>query len=212
MKNIIVGLTGQTGAGKSTVSGAMEKCGCGIINADKIAREIVEPKTDCLKMLTNAFGCDIINKDGSLNRKRLAEKAFSSAENTKLLNEITHPYIVKLTKQRISELFAKGYKIVVFDAPQLFESESDKFCDIIVSVTASQRCRLARIVSRDNISEEQALARMKAQLSEEYFKEHSDYTINGEKDINDVMSEAESLVEAIKNGDISQIKKGRSCE
>lgn len=198
MKNIVIGLTGQTGAGKSTVSGVMEKYGCGIINADKIAREVVEPKTDCLKMLTNAFGCDIINEDGSLNRKRLAKKAFSSEKNTKLLNEITHPYIIRLTKQRISELFAEGYKIVVFDAPQLFESESNKLCDIIISVLASKKCRLARIVSRDSISEEQALARMKVQLSEEYFKEHSDYTINGEQNIDNVISEVESLVEAIK--------------
>lgn len=169
MKKIVIGLTGQTGAGKSTASNAMKKCGCGIIDADKIAREAVEPKTACLKMLTNAFGCDIINEDGSLNRKKLAEKAFSSKENTQLLNEITHPYIVELTKQRIAEYFASGCNIVVFDAPQLFESGSDKLCDIIVSVIASQECRLARIISRDGVSREQALSRMKVQLSEEYF-------------------------------------------
>ncbi len=201
MKNIVIGLTGQTGAGKSTVSSAMEKCGCGIINADKIAREVVEPKTDCIKMLTNAFGCDIINQDGGLNRKKLAEKAFSSAENTELLNAITHPHILKLTKQRIAEYFSNGCKIVVFDAPQLFESGSDKLCDIIVSVTASQECRLKRIIDRDGISREQALARMKVQLSEEYFKEHSDYIINGEQDINTVAREAADFIEAVKNGE-----------
>lgn len=200
MKNIVIGLTGQTGAGKSTVSNAMKKCGCAVIDADKIAREVVEPKTDCLKMLTKAFGCDIINEDGTLNRKKLAEKAFSSKENTKLLNEITHPYIIRLTKQRIAEFFARGYNIVVFDAPQLFESGSDKLCDIIVSVTASQKCRLERIISRDGISEKQVLARMRVQLSEEYFRKHSDYIINGEQDINAVISEAENLVQALKSG------------
>lgn len=201
MKKIVIGLTGQTGAGKSTVSNAMKKCGCGIIDADKIAREAVEPKTACLKMLTNAFGCDIINKDGSLNRKKLAEKAFSSKENTQLLNEITHPYIVELTKQRIAEYFASGCNIVVFDAPQLFESGSDKLCDIIVSVIASQECRLARIISRDGISREQALSRMKVQLSEEYFKRHSDYIINGEQDINTVTGEAETFIKSVRCGD-----------
>lgn len=75
-EKIVIGLTGQTGAGKSTASNAMKNCGCGIIDADKIAREAVEPKTACLKMLTNAFGCDIINEDGSLNRKSLPEKHF----------------------------------------------------------------------------------------------------------------------------------------
>lgn len=201
MKKIVIGLTGQTGAGKSTASNAMKKCGCGIIDADKIAREAVEPKTACLKMLTNAFGCDIINKDGSLNRKKLAEKAFSSKENTQLLNEITHPYIVELTKQRIAEYFASGCNIVVFDAPQLFESGSDKLCDIIVSVIASQECRLARIISRDGISREQALSRMKVQLSEEYFKRHSDYIINGEQDINTVIGEAEIFIKSVRCGD-----------
>lgn len=208
MRNIVIGLTGQTGAGKSTVSAAMEKCGCGIIDADKISRELVEPKTDCLKMLTNAFGCDIINKDGSLNRKKLAEKAFSSKENTKLLNEITHPYIVKLTKQRIAEYFANGCDIVVFDAPQLFESGSDKLCDIIVSVIASQECRLERIILRDGISEEQALARMKVQLSEEYFRKHSDYIIDGEKDIKVVINEAAAFIQSVKNGKFPYYKKG----
>lgn len=201
MKKIVIGLTGQTGAGKSTVSNAMKKCGCGIIDADKIAREAVEPKTACLKMLTNDFGCDIINKDGSLNRKKLAEKAFSSKENTQLLNEITHPYIVELTKQRIAEYFASGCNIVVFDAPQLFESGSDKLCDIIVSVIASQECRLARIISRDGVSREQALSRMKVQLSEEYFKRHSDYIINGEQDINTVIGEAEIFIKSVRCGD-----------
>lgn len=201
MKNIVIGLTGQTGAGKSTVSSIMKKCGCGIIDADKIAREVVEPETACLKMLTNAFGCDIINKDGSLNRKRLAEKAFSSKENTKLLNEITHPHIVELTKRRIAECFANGCEIVVFDAPQLFESGSDKLCDIIISVIASQECRLERIIARDGISKEQALSRMKVQLSEKYFREHSDYIINGEQDINAVISNAETFVKAVKSGD-----------
>ncbi|MFR7818918.1 dephospho-CoA kinase [Candidatus Pseudoruminococcus sp.] len=207
MKKIVIGLTGQTGAGKSTVSDAMKKCGCGIIDADKIAREVVEPKTDCLKMLTNAFGCDIINKDGSLNRKKLAEKAFSSKENTKLLNEITHPHIVELTKQRIAEYFANGCEIVVFDAPQLFESGSDKLCDIIVSVIASQECRLQRIISRDSISREQALSRMKVQLSEEYFREHSDYILNGEQSINDLISDAEAFVKIVKDGGFTH-KKG----
>lgn len=200
MKKIVIGLTGQTGAGKSTASNAMKKCGCGIIDADKIAREAVEPKTVCLKMLTNAFGCDIINKDGSLNRKKLAEKAFSSKENTQLLNEITHPYIVELTKQRIAEYFASGCNIVVFDAPQLFESGSDKLCDIIVSVIASQECRLARIISRDGVSREQALSRMKVQLSEEYFLEHSDYILNGEQNIDNLINDAEALIKMVKDG------------
>lgn len=208
MKKIVIGLTGQTGAGKSTASEIMRKYGCAIINADIIAREIVMPNTECLKMLTNVFGCDIINHDGTLNRHFLAQKAFSSKENTKLLNEITHPYILKLAKQHIDELFDNGYNIVVFDAPQLFESGGDKLCDIIISVIASEKCRLSRIVARDNITSEQALLRMKAQLDEEYFINHSDYILDGGSNTEYLEEQTERLLCLIEGS----IKKGRSCE
>lgn len=198
MNKIVIGLTGQTGAGKSTASEIMKQRGCRVINADLISREVVGTGTDCLKMLTNAFGCDIINSDGSLNRHCLAEKAFSSRENTKRLNEITHPFIFKLTKRRIDEAFSEGYNIVVFDAPQLFESGSDKLCDIIISVIAPEDCRLSRIISRDNITQEQALSRMNVQLSEKYFIEHSDYILDGSSDVGHLAVQTEQLIDLIK--------------
>lgn len=199
MRKLVIGLTGQTGAGKSTASEIMMRRGCEIINADLISREVVGIGTDCLKMLTNAFGCDIINSDGSLNRRVLAEKAFSSRENTKCLNEITHPFIIELARRRIDEAFSNGCNIVVFDAPQLFESGGDKLCDIIISVTAPETCRLARIISRDNITQEQALSRIKAQLGEEYFIKHSDYILDGSGGVEQLAVQTEQLIDLVES-------------
>lgn len=198
MGRLVIGLTGQTGAGKSTAAAAMKKLGCASVNADILAREVVEAGSDCLKLLTNTFGCDIINPDGSLNRRALAKKAFSSKENTEQLNSITHPFIIALARQRIDEAFAEGYNIVVFDAPQLFESGGDKLCDVIVSVTAPKECRLSRIIARDNITREQALYRMGAQLDEEFFAEHSDYIFDGSGTPEQLSAQVMRLIELIR--------------
>lgn len=139
-------------------------------------------------------------KMARLTEKSLPKKHFLLKKIHNFSTKITHPYIVELTKQRIAEYFASGCNIVVFDAPQLFESGSDKLCDIIVSVIASQECRLARIISRDGVSREQALSRMKVQLSEEYFLEHSDYILNGEQNIDNLINDAEALIKMVKDG------------
>ena len=113
MKAIVVGLTGQTGAGKSTVAGYLEELGCGVINADAVAREAVKSGSECLKKLAGAFGEDVINEDGSCNRRLLAKRAFSSRENTELLNSLTHPWIISRTKEYIEGLCHKGYDMII---------------------------------------------------------------------------------------------------
>lgn len=213
MKKIVIGLTGQTGAGKSTAADTMRRCGCAVIDADQIAREVVCTGTACLKMLVDAFGSEIINIDGSLNRKCLAVKAFSSRDNTELLNKITHPFILELAERRIDEAFNADYNMIVFDAPQLFESGGDKLCDVIVSVIAPEECRLSRIILRDNITRNQAMRRIKAQLSEEFFIERSDYVLDGGGEISRLEIQTESLIDLLKLSDHSvKEKKGRSCE
>ena len=175
-KTIVIGLTGQIGAGKSTVCGFAKKMGIPVINADSIAREE-----------------DILFPDGSLNRKLLAKRAFSSKEKTALLNSVTHPYIIGKTKQRIAELSESGADTVIFDAPQLFESGGNKLCDIIAAVTAPEEVRLRRIMERDGITREEALLRMKAQHSEEFFKENCRYIIDGSLSLEEVEKAARGI-------------------
>lgn len=165
---IIIGLTGQTGAGKTSVGEILSRSGCEIIDTDKIAREITEKGSPVLLSLADAFGEDIL-ENGELNRKLLAARAFSSRENTEKLNEITHPEITKRVKQRIEEAFKKGKKAAVIDAAALFESGEDKLCDFTVAVVCPENIRFERIMKRDGITQEQAGTRIKAQQDEKYY-------------------------------------------
>ncbi|MBQ2603566.1 MAG: dephospho-CoA kinase [Clostridia bacterium] len=173
----IVGLTGQTGAGKSTVAKFFEKEGFVIIDADKLARQIMEKGSLTLKLVTAVFGNDVLYADGALNRQKLAQKAFSSEENTRLLNEITHPRILSETLKICREYTDKGRKYFLIDAPLLFEGCFDILCDTVVCVTAPKEIRLERLKKRDGLSEEKLLERMNAQHDEEFYIKRADYII-----------------------------------
>lgn len=176
-KAIIIGLTGQTGAGKTTVADGLRHFGFQVIKADDIARLVTETGSPTLRQLAAVFGKDILRPDGSLDRALLAERAFSSSENTKLLNGITHPEILRLINKKINGAFFDGYEGVVLDASQLFESGLNERCTLVLSVVAPEALRLRRIMARDGITEEQARQRMSAQLSEDFFRTHSNYVL-----------------------------------
>lgn len=196
MKTKFIGLTGQTGAGKSTVSEFAAKMGYKIINADKVARQVMGNNSECLKRLAEIFGSDIINSDGSCNRKLLAKRAFSSRENTDILNSITHPAIISKVREYI-DIYSKESDVILFDAPQLFESGGDKMCDEIIAVVAPMDVRLKRILSRDGISESDVLMRMKAQLDEDFFRANADYIIDGSKPLKDVQRQFEEIMKKV---------------
>lgn len=193
-KPVIIGLTGQTGAGKSTVAEISKKFGIVVINADKIAKEALKKGSDCLKRLEDIFGSDIIKSDGSCDRKLLARKAFSSPKNTELLNKATHSWILDRTKEYIALYAEKGADLIIFDASQLYESGGDKMCDFVITVTAPHDIRLSRIISRDNLSEEDALLRMNAQHKEDYYTRNSDFVIDGSSNIKEVEKSLENII------------------
>ncbi len=174
---IIIGLTGQTGAGKTTVAEGLRHFGYQVIRADEIARLVTEKGSPVLQELAAVFGDDILTEDGHLDRTMLADRAFASPEETKLLNAITHPEIGRLIEKKINGAFFDGYEGVILDASQLFESGLNERCTLVVSVVAPKDVRLKRIMERDGISEEKALLRMAAQLPEEYFRTHSNYVL-----------------------------------
>ena len=165
----VVGLTGPTGAGKSTVANTWKQMGIPIIDTDQLARKIVEPNSPCLKELAKTFSDKILNEDGSLNRAELAKIAFSTPENSAKLNAITHPAILTLTNQLLEMAADEGHPVAVVDAPLLFEAEFDKICHHVVAVTAPAEDRLVRIMRRDNLTEEAALHRMKVQHPDSFY-------------------------------------------
>lgn len=168
---IIIGLTGPTGAGKSSLKPIAEKLGYKVIDCDKTARQAVKQGTKGLIALVSTFGEDILLSDGSLNRKALAQKAFSTPQNTELLNKTLLPFITELVLKE-----CEGDKILL-DAPTLFESGLDAKCTATVGVLADRNTRLERIKSRDNISEPQALIRINAGKTDEFYKKNADHII-----------------------------------
>lgn len=171
---MIIGLTGQTGAGKSTVCAYLSSMPFRIIDCDKIAREVTEKGSSVLDKLAAAFGKDIILEDGSLDRALLASRAFETSEKTELLNDITHPAILDAVKAKIASATCQN---VILDAPTLFESGADKLCDRIIAVLCDENKRKDRIISRDNLSLEQAKKRLMRAKSNEFFTERADAVV-----------------------------------
>ncbi len=175
---MIIGLTGATGSGKSTVAKRLrEKYGIAHIDCDAIAREITSANSPVLAQLAAAFGEEIILDDGSLDRAALAARAFSSKEATKRLNSIMHPIIASKALAKANDFTQEGKTAVLLDAAAIFESKIDKLCAFTAAVSAPAEIRLDRIMFRDSITREKALDRMGAQLSDEEYSRNADVVL-----------------------------------
>ena len=173
----VIGLTGQTGAGKSTVSALLRGRGIPVIDADEVSREVVAGGGSCLADLALAFSISILHADGTLNRRRLASMVFGDAKKLAKLNSIIFPYIREKIGEKIEALDRQGERMVLLDAPTLFESGADAICDKIVVVTAPERLRLDRIMIRDRLTDEEARKRMSAQQDDAFYTSRADYVI-----------------------------------
>lgn len=194
----VIGLTGQSGAGKTTVCKVFGEKGFAIINADKIARFIMEKDSPCLAEVTECFGDRILNGDGSLNRQKLADIVFCDREKLMQLNAISYPYITSEILKMINKYRDENRKYVLIDAPTLFESRADDFCDLIISVTASEKLRTERIAARDGLTPEQIKERFSSQHTEEFFINHSDFIIKNNNSADELIEKAEEVAEKIK--------------
>jgi dephospho-CoA kinase len=160
-----IGLTGGIGAGKSAVSAQFSQCGGVVVDGDVIAREVVEPGTEGLAALVDAFGADILLPDGALNRPALAAKAFSSDETRATLNGIVHPLVGKRRAELIAAVPEDS--VVVEDIPLLVESGMASMFPLVVVVFADAEVRLARLVQQRGMAEDDARARIAAQAADE---------------------------------------------
>ncbi len=173
----IIGITGLTGAGKGTVAKILCQHGGFHIDADLVARDVINNSEKVKAQLCREFGDEVVGSDGVLNRPALSKKAFASTQATEKLNAITHPAVTEKVKQIIDEKSNLGYSCIVVDAIALFESGEDAFCDFTVTVTAPQDIRLQRIIARDGITMERALERINAQKGESFFTERADFVV-----------------------------------
>lgn len=185
----VIGLTGPTGAGKSSLKVTAEKCEFKVIDCDIIARRAVEKGTEGLNAVVSVFGEDILENDGSLNRKKLAEKAFSTPENTEILNKTIFPFIIKLVETEMDTADK-----ILLDAPTLIESGIDKMCNKTVAVLADEKVRLARITERDGIDENAALLRMNAGKPDEFYKQNVDFILYNNGNLEELKSNFEKII------------------
>jgi dephospho-CoA kinase len=176
---LIVGVTGGIGAGKSTVSELFTRLGARLIDADRIARQVVEKDPRILPQLSQAFGADILQADGTLNRRKLGRRAFRSRRDCQRLNDILHPVILLTTKSQLEQLRSSGYEgIVILDAALLVECRALSMVDKVVVVNAPEGIRRQRLMEHKNLSPQEIEERMAAQLPPEAKREVADFVID----------------------------------
>jgi len=197
-KSFVIGLTGQTGSGKSTVCNAFMENGFEIINCDLVARTVTSDGSDCCKEIEKVFP-DCFDPELHLDRKALGAIVFDDKEKLEILNGIIFPYINEEIAKRISHASENGKKLILLDAPTLFEAGADKLCDMIVSCVALKELRLKRIMIRDGLSETQAENRMNSQHSEDFFRDNSDMIIENNGGLSSLAIAADHAARIIKN-------------
>jgi dephospho-CoA kinase len=193
----LLGLTGPSGGGKSTVSAFLEQKGIPVINADMVYRQLLIPPSPCLDDLTQRFGQGILTESGELNRKALAAIVFSDADALSDLNRISHGHIMAEVERQIKELEKQGVSLAIFDAPQLFEAGAERLCDLVVSVLAPLPLRLERIMRRDGIDKEAAMRRIQSQYDDEFFIAHSDVIIQNSSDLSALEPQLQALLQRL---------------
>ena len=194
----IVGITGQSGSGKSLLSKYIAEAGIPCINADTVYHSMLTPPSKCLDAIAKAFGNKVLSPDGSLDRATLSAIVFSDERNLDLLNATVLPLVIEKIKEIITELEKLSHTTVAVDAPTLIESGFNEECDLVVSVLAPTDTRVERIMARDGISKEKAIARISAQKNDAFYIAASDVTILNDTNEAQFVREAESLIQRIK--------------
>lgn len=161
---LVIGLTGGIASGKSTVAAMLRELGAPIVDADLLAREVVEPGTPALAEIASRFGADMLDADGRLDRKRLAARVFSSDVSRAQLNAITHPRIAEASRAAMGAMAAQGHPVALYEAALLVENRVHLGLDGLIVVAVSEDEQIARLCRRDGIDPDAARARLAAQL------------------------------------------------
>ena len=196
MSRFIAGLTGMSGAGKSTVCRAFAESGFEVIDCDLCAREVMLPGSPALDELHDRLSAELILPDGTLDRRKTAELVFHSEEKRALFNKINYPYIT----YNIVEKLKRTGDYALLDAPTLFESRIEFICGSIVSVTADPELCVQRIKKRDSIPEELARARLRSQHSAEFYRQRSSFCIENNGTQQQLIEAAQGVISQLKGG------------
>ena len=189
-QQFVVGITGGIGSGKSAVTDYLETKGITVVDADKVARVVVEPGTSGLAVIAEHFGHDILLPDGTLNRAALRKVVFDNPEERKVLEGITHPLIREEIARQLSEA---GSPYVVLASPLLLESGQSSFADYVVVVDVPESVQLSRTMTRDDNSEQLVKSIMAVQLDRETRLARSDTSISNEGTLEELHTRVDAL-------------------
>jgi dephospho-CoA kinase len=180
---LVVGLTGNIAAGKSTVAKRLRRLGATVIDADKLAREAVGAGSAALGRIVERWGSDVLTPDGTLDRAALRKLVFHDHDQLEQLNRIVHPAVTRLRADRIAQARARGDRVVICEVPLLFERHLvDKF-DRIILVDAPRPLRLERLVQERGLDEAEALAMIAAQMPADLKRARADFVIDNTGDL-----------------------------
>lgn len=194
---LILGLTGNIGCGKSSLSKILMQNNIDVIDADIISRNIFEDK-ELLNLVFENFGENIKNLDGSLNRKALGNIVFNDDQKLVILNGLTHPKIKEKILSKINEIRNIGKSLVVIDAALLIEGGYLDILDKLIVITCKESIQISRVQLRDNLTKEQAISRMNSQMSQDEKIKYADYIIDNSGDTNNLKHKAEELIRYMK--------------
>lgn len=195
---VLFGLTGGIACGKSTVAGRFREHGVEVIDADQVARLAVAPGTSGLSEIVKAFGEEVLRPDGTLDRAKLGAIVFGDEDKRLRLNKILHPRIAGRTMLIAQELAQRGEKLACYEATLIVENGmADAFRPLVV-VTAPQAVQVARVMARDGVSEEAALARIRAQMPLEEKVKVADHVIENAGDLEATLARADEVLERIR--------------
>jgi dephospho-CoA kinase len=192
---MIIGLTGSIASGKSTVSNMLKEKGYPIVDADKIARQVVEPGTPVIKEIAEHFGDEVLNEDGSLNREKLGERIFKNEEERKKLNSIIHPAIRNEMIRQKEQWISKGAGTVILDIPLLFESKLQSFVEKIIVVSVTPEIQKQRLIARNELNEQEAADRINSQLLMVEKEAGADAVIDNNGTIEETKMQVETLLD-----------------
>lgn len=171
----IIGITGASGSGKTTISKIIQQqCEAEVIDADKIAKDLTQGDTEYLQEIIAEFGERILDENHKLKRQELANIIFEDKTKKEKLDNLTQKYVVEEIKRQIEKSKAQ---LIILDVPLLFESKLNEICNITIGIIANQQEEIKRICARDNITVEQAIARLKNQNDNDFFIKNCDYIV-----------------------------------
>jgi dephospho-CoA kinase len=190
----VIGLTGNIGCGKSVVARMFEELGARVIDADLIARLVVEPGEPAWNEIVQTFGEAILNSDGTINRGKLGEIVFNDKEKREALNRISHPRIIERIKELIEEFRKENVEVVIVEAALIVEKGGMKplINDLIV-VTADEEAQIRRLIERNALSREEALSRIKSQMPLSEKVKYATYLIDNSGTLDETRKQVEEV-------------------